>query len=308
MNTEHTTNNFDMLAVFDNIEINNEEKISEADREFCKEQQRLLYASLDQIDKWYNFFKAEAEKYTESHRVIFEKNGSVKTNKPYVAYQEYPLDYTAFEYEPFEQIDNLVKARRKAVCRFSNAIIDYFNNSYNLKVDYLEYEKDKLSVSFRPEYITAVNAVIEHLGGCSFREKSEEELISRFYRNIVKDYRRHPELKGDKIIFYDVIQFDDYWYKQSKRLQIHYNYTEQLDGLCEAIAFAGSNRLNCNRIIRMFDSNDVNGNEPYHLIAGEAKQMKFYRNGRIDVIFSSKSTAFDAYKKLKLNNRQNSKS
>ena len=61
MNNIATINGMDMLAVFDNIQINNEEKISLPDKEFCEQQQQLLDDSLDQIDTWDNFFLQEVQ-------------------------------------------------------------------------------------------------------------------------------------------------------------------------------------------------------------------------------------------------------
>ena len=40
--TATVANGIDILAVFDNIQINNEEKISLPDKEFCERQQCLL--------------------------------------------------------------------------------------------------------------------------------------------------------------------------------------------------------------------------------------------------------------------------
>lgn len=55
--------------------------------------------------------------------------------------------------------------------------------------------------------MTYVDAVIEHLGGRSFRKTAEEELIKRFHQ-LVKPNRWSkvkPELKSDKISFPNII-------------------------------------------------------------------------------------------------------
>ncbi len=40
-----------------------------------------------------------------------------------------------------------------------------------------------MRMGFRPVYQTYVDMVIEHLGGKSFRETAEEELLARFPEN-----------------------------------------------------------------------------------------------------------------------------
>ena len=39
-------------------------------------------------------------------------------------------------------------------------------------------------MGFRPVYQTYVDTVIEHLGGKSFRETAEEELLARFLKTV----------------------------------------------------------------------------------------------------------------------------
>jgi hypothetical protein len=100
----------DLLSSIYKIQIRNEEKISDADRIFCENQQQNLYKSLDEIDRWYNIFAEEAIKYKESHRVSFEVNGKVKKQDPYRdRYGHERADYTDFEFKPFDNIDRLVE-------------------------------------------------------------------------------------------------------------------------------------------------------------------------------------------------------
>lgn len=298
----HTaTNGTDMLAVFNTIQINNEEKISLHDKKFCEQQQQLLNLSLGQIDKWYAFFRQEAEKYKESHRITFEANGSVTTNPPYQPHSDYPSGYQEFEFQPFDQLNELVKLRQEAIIRFSRTIISYFNKTYSLCVEQEDPDKKTMPVTLRPTYSTYVDQVMDHLGGRDFRETAEEEIINRFHKNILGPYKKMPELKGEKVIFYDIIRFDDFYSKNYQQYHISYNYRNELESLCEGIALAGNDKLNgSSNIILDFNPDKVDITEPYLANAGEARKMKFYKNGRIDVWFSSKETAALAFKKLKL--------
>lgn len=300
--TATVANGIDILAVFDNIQINNEEKISLPDKEFCERQQCLLDASLDQIDKWYNFFLQEVLQYKESHRITFVQNGTVKTNPPYSPSENYPSNYHEFEFRPFDTLNKLVERRFRAINRFGRTIISYFNNTYSLSIPQNEPDGEQMSVTLRPSYLSYVDLVIDHMGGRDFRETAEDEIISRFRDKVLSRYKKMPELKNNKIIFYDVIRFDEFYYKSYQQYHLSYSYTSELNTFCEGIALVGNDSLNgSTRIIPGFNTNYVNITEPYSIQAGEAEKMKFYKNGRIDVCFSSKATAEAAYKRLLLN-------
>ena len=73
----------DLLSSIYQIEIRNEENISDADRIFCENQQKSLYRSLDEIDRWYGIFTEEAVKYKDSHRLSYEPNGKIKFHELY---------------------------------------------------------------------------------------------------------------------------------------------------------------------------------------------------------------------------------
>lgn len=302
MNNIATINGMDMLAVFDNIQINNEEKISLPDKEFCEHQQRLLDSSLDQIDKWYNFFLQEVQQYKENHRITFAENGTVKTNPPYSPTEDYPSNYHEFEFRPFDTLNKLVERRFRAINRFGRAIISYFNNTYSLSIPQDEPDEKHMPAKFRPNYLSYVDRVIDHLGGRGFRETAEEEVIRRFHETVLGRYKKMPELKNNKIIFYDVVRFDDFYYQNYQQYHLSYSYQSGLNTFCEGIALAGNDSLNGSaRIISGLNTDYMNITEPYSLFSGEAEKMKFYKNGRIDVHFSSKATAEAAYKRLQLN-------
>ncbi len=74
-------------------------------------------------------------------------------------------------------------------------------------------------MGFRPVYDTYVDVVIEHLGGKSFREMAVEELLARVAR-VVKPScwsKVKTELKKDRIVFPEIIRFDDYYIQYNNR-------------------------------------------------------------------------------------------
>jgi hypothetical protein len=294
----------DLLSSIYKIQIRNEEKVSDADRIFCENQQKKLYQTLDKIDRWYGLFTGEASKYKDSHKLSFLPNGKVKVHEPYRSYETVRTDYTGFEFKPFEDIDKLVRKNCNAQTAFAKSIVAYFNNTYNVSVPYPEIDEETLPMGFRPVYGSYIDLVIEHLGGKSFRDTAEEELTGRFL-SAVKPYRWSkvkPELKKDKIVFPDVIHFDDFWPEKNK---MHYNYRKKLEEFCSGIAFGADNVLSgSSSMIIRFDSDNIEISRPYTLTTDNAEEMKFFKNGRIDVRFKDSKTAESCFRKLKLDTIQ----
>ncbi len=296
----HAVGNADLLSGILGVEIRNEEKITPQDRLFCEKQQEALYESLDQIDRWYDIFAKEAEKYGESNRISYKVNGEI-------SYRErvYPDDsnYSHHEFRPFKSINMLASANLSANQNFASRIIGYFNHTYNVSVPVPEIDGDTLKMGFRPKYMTHVDTVIEHLGGRSFRKTAEEELLKRFHQ-LVKPHRWSkvkPELKGDKISFPNIIVFDSFYYEHYRRNHVHYNYHGNISTLCEGIAFGADDVLCGDKgmVMRLHQDNvDISG--WYDLTTTNATGMKFFRNGRIDVRFKDREAASLYFNRLHL--------
>ena len=296
----HAGDKADLLSGILEVEIRNEEKITAQDRLFCEKQQEMLYNALEQIDQWYGIFTKEAEKYRESHKISYKENGEISYTE-----KLYPDDsnYSHHEFRPFKSINMLASANHSANQNFASRIIGYFNRTYNVSVPVPEINGNTLKMGSRPHYMTYVDAVIEHLGGRSFRKTAEEELIKRFHQ-LVKPHRWSkvkPELKGDKISFPNIVVFDSFYYDYNRTNHVHYNYHGNISTLCEGIAF-GSDDVLCGdkgMVMRLNQDNvDISG--WYDLMTTNATGMKFFRNGRIDVRFKDREAASLCFNRLRL--------
>lgn len=291
----------DLLSGILNIEVRNLDKITEQDRLYCEQQQDMLYKTLDQIDRWYAVFKEEAEQYREERKFHYEENGKVSMRNFY-SYHNDRDDYSHNEFKPFDILNDMVDKNRNANANFANRIIAYFNRTYNVSVPEQTIDEKTLRMGFRPVYETYVDAVIEHLGGKSFRDTAVEELLARFSKNVHPSYwcKTKIELKKDKIVFPEVVRFDDF-YLQYGKCQICYNYGVNLENLCAGIAYGSDDILcgNSDMIIR-FNHNDVSVTDWYYLTTTNAEQMKFYKNGRIDIKFKDSAAAERCFKRLRL--------
>jgi hypothetical protein len=210
------------------------------------------------------------------------------------------VDFTKYEFKPFEVINKLAEENHKAITAFARSIVAYFNRNYEVSVPYPDIDEATLQPGFRPLYQSYVDLVIEHLGGKSFRDTAEEELVNRFLGTVKPNRwsKVKPELKKDKIVFPDVISFDSFWTDRNK---MHYNYRNNLENLCAGIAFGADNSLQgSSSMIIWFNDNDVDVSKPYTLTTTGAEEMKFFKNGRIDVKFKDAKTAEACFRKLRL--------
>lgn len=120
----------DLLTGILNVQVRNEDKITEQDRQYCQLQQDQLYRTLDRIDRWYDIFKEEAERYREIKSFKYEDNGKVSIRNFYFN-NSGEDDYTHNEFKPFDLINELADNNCNANANFASRIISYFNRTYN---------------------------------------------------------------------------------------------------------------------------------------------------------------------------------
>lgn len=148
-----------MLSIFDKIEVRNEEKIAQIDRDFCEGQQRLLYATLDQLDVWYANFMKDAEQYKEEYKYSVTPEGRIEYRDPY----RYSYDVETYKdllFLPFKPINTIIEMRARAIQRFISSIISHFNKSYALSISAPEMDKKSLPANYRPVYMSYIDIVI----------------------------------------------------------------------------------------------------------------------------------------------------
>lgn len=292
----------DLLSAILSVQVRNEDKITEQDRLYCQTQQDLLYKTLDQIDRWYAIFKEDAEQYKEERKFHYEDNGKLTIRNFYSYYNE-KNDYSHNEFKPFDIINELVDKNYNANSNFAGRIIAYFNKTYNVQVPVPSIDEKTLQMGFRPIYESYVDTVIEHLGGKSFRETAEEELLSRFLKTVRPSCwsKVKPELKKDKITFPDILSFDSYYAESYNRNHVHYSYRDKIETFCEGIAFGADDSIHgSSRMILGLNEEDIDVSRWYDLTTTNAEQIRFYKNGRIDVRFKDSAAAESCFKRLRL--------
>ena len=292
----------DLLTGILNVQIRNEEKITEQDRRYCQRQQELLYKTLDLIDRWYAIFREDAERYREEKKFTYEDNGKVSIRNFHFNYNGRE-DYTHNEFKPFDIINELVDSNCNANANFANRIVSYFNRTYNVAAPVPVIDGETLRMGFRPVYETYVDAVIEHLGGRSFRETAEEELLARFLKTVQPSRwsKVKPELKKDRITFPGIAYWDPIHLEYHGEYELSYDTTGKVNTFCEGIAYGADDVINGSLgMITGFNSRNVDITKWYDLTLSNAEQIKFYKNGRIDIRFKDSQAAGNCYRRLRL--------
>lgn len=292
----------DLLTGILNVQVRNEDKITEQDRQYCQFQQDQLYKTLDRIDRWYAIFREEAERYRETKNFKYEENGKVSMRNFHFNYRGED-DYSHNEFKPFDLINELVDNNCNANANFAGRIISYFNKTYNVAVPVPVIDGKTLRMGFRPVYQTYVDTVIEHLGGKSFRETAEEELLARFLKTVRPSRwsKVKPELKKDKITFPDIVYWDSIHLAYHREYEFSYDSGRKVDIFCEGIAYGADDVINGSTgMVIGLDTRNVDISKWYDLTLTNAVQVKFYKNRRIDIRFKDSRTAGNCYRKLRL--------
>ena len=292
-----------MLGIFDTIQVNNAEKIDETDRLFCENLQDKLYSTLTQLDGWYNYLKTECDKYKVTHNIKYKNNGTVDYNEPYHSFESIEKNFERFCFLPFNTLNGVIELRQKAIVRFINSIIYYFNQSYKISVELPEVDEDNMPANFRPQYMDYVDLVIHHLGGANFREKAEGEIITNLH-NAVNRWERHdkPDLRGKTIILYNMVSWSSFSFQHYKQYKLEYDSQGHLGKLCAGLGLFSDNSINSDIwIIKYLNTENVDITEKYPLNLSTNIQLKFFKNRRLDIHFADEATARECFKKLKLN-------
>lgn len=242
----------DIFSKFDNIEINNNSRISENDEEFCKEQEK----------EYQQFIK-----FSEDYIQYLESN-TLKNSM----------------YDSQSLINEMNTERNNKYCWFINKIVDYFKSTYKVTLTADTIHK-KYDITI--DYNTIVSEVIEQLGGYEFADKAEKEIKDAFKNTIRND---NIKIKNNKISIESFFYAESYDYSKGKEYSVSYSSDEKFHKLFKAMSHflfkVNENYFNnlYNTITRKKDDDVFKSHE---ISNSGIKTLKLYKNGKIDIEFSS---------------------
>lgn len=233
--------------------------LSSEDLDFCSQLQDEFNKMICSLDHFQTIF----EQFQQSHP---------PEKLPYLDLLTYCPD------------DDFIQKKKDTKISFINLIRRYFSNKYYLKDVDLSHlaDKDNLDYSQIVDYILSefgdlVNYGIDHLKA-QFKDKFAHSI----------DYGHHPQLMSHKIAIHYCV-FYDTW---NEIPRFNQNAVETMEILLRAFSYFDSGNIDklmnpLREKIPFRGYQKVDLSRPYELNLEKIKAIKFYKNRRADLIFTS---------------------
>lgn len=130
---DKTPDNSDMLAVFDQIEVDQEPEIPMDDKAYCERMQAQCHAALRHLKTWHDRFRSEAEKYSDQFAISYSPSGSVEISLLVRQDEQEQNEFKEYYFYPFKIINNIADNYRRACYFFGSVIMRYFEEKAELK-------------------------------------------------------------------------------------------------------------------------------------------------------------------------------
>lgn len=279
-----------ILEMFDEIEIKNDTRVSKEDLEKIQELQNDF-----DIDKEFHFkmknlieneFKGEIELFGKS---AYTKRKLMESN--YSAFMDRAEHFKSDIYYYFNKKYNCtLKSNYKA--REENKF-DAYNECRTLE------SNEKLKYYEELNYNQILDDIFEQLGGLTLENKQEDEVI-KFLKDKTKQYREDNKkvvIKGKKITinaFFGIDDFDAKW----GTTRISYYYRDNFSKLFESFDIfdnKNNSKETFNNFVNLEGESLITTHE---LDYDDIQALKLFKNGRIDITFSSNLKALKYTKKF----------
>lgn len=275
-------------GLFDNIEIENNNRLSKEDQE-----------KMNQFDEILKDLQKNGQKYIDFYREnkLYNYSSRSENNKEEVKISIWSFEENFVEKVLFKEIENLI-----------NNVIYYFKEKYNVKLEYKEHSKDyslssritKAEENFKYFMNIAiddiVNEIIEEMGGMSFNDKALDESKSAILGACRGYNRTLTDVKGINVNITDFLYYDSWgkdWGEYRNTSQ------EKIIHLFKLISYENTNELSNNYEFITTPLNDYNNKfiGEYEINDSILKSFKTFKNGKIQLKFNSGSQALSFAKK-----------
>jgi len=260
----NSTSTEDVLSMFNSIDLTQEKSIiSDEDREQTNKLEQSYKATLSVF-----------ENHLQQLKTLYEQFGDDSKTSDSISFVCQFKDIRDTQ----ERINDLKNSFISKVCY-------YFASKYNVTIDY-EFIRNKYDTSVTAQEI--ISEIIEQLNGFSFIEKAQQEIKQQFQEQT--EYNK-PTVKGNKLTlssFFGIDQFDIRWgsykldyrsyYRAETLLKALYLYeynitqlTEEAETLFKTLKYSKNDDV--------FTTHELN--------MKKIKSIKLYKNGRVDIEFTS---------------------
>lgn len=268
-----------ILEKFDNIEIKNENRISEDDLLFCKLQQQVYDKSL----KAYQDFTSALNSLKNNELEQIRPLGNCKSF-------EEPSSCIKYMWSTYDIKTNYKKIKNNLI----DVVVWYFNKKYSIEIESNKfYSKFDNSIT----YENVIDEIFEEIGGVTFTDRAEQEIKE----NILKatQYDEKIKLSKNKVIIPSarIIHYDSIW----REYRFSYNGAKEYVIYAKALNHFDSNTTEQTELTQLFlNKNECDKQDmtlEYLTIKHDLKTMnklksiKLFKNGRIDIEFKSNEYA-----------------
>lgn len=278
----------DLEGLFDNIEIENNNRLSKEDQE-----------KMNQFDEILKDLQKNGQKYIDFYREnkLYNYSSRSENNKEEVKISIWSLEENFVQEVLFKEIENLI-----------NNVIYYFKEKYNVKLEYKEHSKDysldrritKAEENFKYFMnITIddiVNEIFEEMGGMSFNDKALDESKIAILEACRGYNRTLTDVKGVNVNITDFLYYDA-WGKDWG--EYRNNSKEKIIHLFKLISYENTNELVNNYEFITTPLNNYNNKfiGEYEINDSILKSFKTFKNGKVQLKFNSGSQALSFAKK-----------
>lgn len=285
-----------ILNKFENVKIENTNRISEEDKNFCEIHNKAYEKTLNVYKQTLNHL---IELYNEQIATLPDHNGKIG-----ISYNLYVDMYGDIG------ISKIVDTIQKLQEKFISKICYYFSNKYNVTIEsndiYAKYKSNELKYEKREnkdhtlnenlleykyfDYNNIIDEIFEQLGGFTFKEKAIDE-IKNATREIYSynDYRKssNMNIKNNKLII-------DGYYAYKDSIWNEYRLTGDYGKIFTSLYYFDSNTIvtNNTELHNKYcgyenekNQNNFEKYNPYSL--AKVKSIKFYKNGKLEIEFKN---------------------
>ncbi|HBJ1650931.1 TPA: hypothetical protein LA460_000150 [Clostridium botulinum] len=258
--------NDSILNLFDSIEISNTTRLDDEDLEFCKLQERIY-------NKIYDIYEKLTQAIDEvKNNEVKELN--VKFNHTCGNYTHYYTNAITYQHRIGDLENNINKISENMI----SGITSYFSHKYNIEIDYEKIRN--LANGKRIDYNFIVDLIFEQLGGFDFKDKAKQQIIDKL-KEETKQYRedtKKVQVKNNRVIIADFL-----WRDSWDRNQLSYQAYHKLEILFNAINMFFNNEQSQEYMQELYKIKHFG---EYELNFSGCASTKFYKNGKVDLVFS----------------------
>lgn len=276
----------DYLSLFDKIEVNQIQQISDHDKEYCENQQAYLDDTLKQLTIWYRYL-LEASVLELKENDYYSRNERGDISKKYYSGDVHEsVAYKAYRFTPLYDLKHIEGLKYRASYLFEQRIVNHFNSTYGLRIERKDLYKNKEFV-YQPKYDEVIAYIIDSLDGRSFSDVAHKLHVDDF-RKVV--HWKKPVIKGNTITVPDLLSFE---YNYNNGLRISYYSKDRFTSIYKAIYYFET-KLPAHTpetVIEYWNENFARLDEPYTLKTTKVTNLRFFKNGRVDIKFSDNQLA-----------------